>query len=80
MAKLLKQTGKILPLNKLNRVAIIQMIDVDYQIIRVPSGDVMVICSDQADLGDANNLASTIAFKPIYGDVILMDPSELENL
>jgi len=80
MAKLLKETGKILKINELNRVAVIQLIDVEYQIVEVPSGDFLIICKDQADLGDKNSLASTIAFKPIFGDCILVDPTELENL
>lgn len=80
MAKLLKDTGKILKINELNRVAVIQLIDVEYQIVEVPSGDFLIICKDQQDLGDKNALASTIAFKPIFGDCILVDPTELENL
>lgn len=80
MAKLFKDSGKILPLSGLNRVLVIQLIDVDYNIIQIPSLDFLIVCSDQSDLGDKNALASTIAFKPIFGDCILIDKAELETL
>jgi len=80
MARLLKDSGKVMPLSGLNRVLVIQLIDVDYQFVEVPSGDFLIVCSDQSDLGDKNALASTIAFKPIFGDCILIDKAELEAL
>jgi hypothetical protein len=80
MSRLLKDTGKVLPLSGLNRVLVIELVDVDYQVTEIPSGDFLIVCSDQSDLGDNNALASTIAFKPIFGDCILLDKVELEGL
>ena len=80
MSRLLKDTGKVRPLSGLNRVLVIELVDVDFEITEIPSGDFLLICSDQQDLGDKNALASTIAFRPIFGDCILIDKTELENL